>query len=354
MNNIIFLDIDGVLNVNDHSLEISSFYHVDEDKVKLLSKIVKETNAQVVIHSAWRFWFDENLIPLNETAVSLSDYLVKYNIPLMGVTPDFSTEEIRKTKRFSLVKANEILEWLNDNPDVDKWIVLDDLDLHNDIIKEHQVKIDPRTGITDKDVSYAINLLHSFVPSVLTAISLLKEAEALNPGRWVKHSENVALAAKLIAEKCGMDSDKAYVLGLLHDIGRRFGVSFLAHVYDGYHYLLDLGYNEAARIALTHSFNLMVLEDYIGKFDIPIEKQDELRTLLSSTKIDDYDLLIQLCDAMALPDRIADLETRMNDVKSRYGSYPQEKWDRNLELKEYFDLKAESDIYEFLGVTKRG
>ncbi|MCR4934321.1 MAG: HDOD domain-containing protein, partial [Lachnospiraceae bacterium] len=76
---------------------------------------------------------------------------------------------------------------------------------------------------------------------------LLKEAEVLNPGAWVKHSENVALAAKLIAEKCGMDSDKAYVLGLLHDIGRRFGVSYLAHVYDGYHYLLDLGYNEAAR-----------------------------------------------------------------------------------------------------------
>ena len=188
-------------------------------------------------------------------------------------------------------------------------------------------------------------------PTLQVAESLLKEAETLNPGQWVKHSENVALAAKLIAEECGMDTDKAYVLGLLHDIGRRFGVSYLAHVYDGYHYLLDLGYNEAARIALTHSFNLMVLEDYIGKFDIPIEKQDELRTLLSSTKIDDYDLLIQLCDAMALPDRIADLETRMNDVKSRYGSYPQEKWDRNIELKDYFDKKCGTDIYEILNVS---
>lgn len=188
-------------------------------------------------------------------------------------------------------------------------------------------------------------------PTLQVAESLLKEAETLNPGQWVKHSENVALAAKLISEKCGMDSDKAYVLGLLHDIGRRFGVSYLAHVYDGYHYLLDLGYNEAARIALTHSFNLMVLEDYIGKFDISIEKQEELRSLLASTKIDDYDLLIQLCDAMALPDRIADLETRMNDVKSRYGSYPQEKWDRNLELKDYFDKKCGTDIYEILNVS---
>lgn len=204
---------------------------------------------------------------------------------------------------------------------------------------------------TFPDIDDVLNVNDHSVPSVSNAILLLKEAEVLNPGAWVKHSENVALAAKLISEKCGMDSDKAYVLGLLHDIGRRFGVSYLAHVYDGYHYLLDLGYNEAARIALTHSFNLMVLEDYIGKFDISFEKQEELRSLLASTKIDDYDLLIQLCDAIALSDRIADLETRMNDVKSRYGSYPQEKWDRNLELKDYFDKKCGTDIYEILNVS---
>ena len=55
------------------------------------------------------------------------------------------------------------------------------------------------------------------------AEQLLKEAEKLNPGPWGDHSRTVAHCAQCIAEKSGLNSDKAYVVGLLHDIGRRFG-----------------------------------------------------------------------------------------------------------------------------------
>jgi hypothetical protein len=178
------------------------------------------------------------------------------------------------------------------------------------------------------------------IPSISEAEALLKEAAELNPGPWEAHSRNVAKAARMIAGKCdGMDPDKAYVLGLLHDIGRRFGVSFLAHVYDGYKYLLEYGYSGAARIALTHSFNCGKLEDYVGKFDLSDDKQAEVRHLLSVTKQDDYDYLIQLCDAIAMPDGIVSIEKRMTDVKTRHGYYPQDKWDRNIFLKEYFEKK---------------
>ena len=34
-----------------------------------------------------------------------------------------------------------------------------------------------------------------------------------------------------------------------------------------------------------------------------------------------------------------DMEKRMGDVKLRYGSYPQNKWDKHLELKKYFEDK---------------
>jgi len=34
-----------------------------------------------------------------------------------------------------------------------------------------------------------------------------------------------------------MDAEKAYVLGLLHDIGRKFGVRHLGHVSDGHRLL---------------------------------------------------------------------------------------------------------------------
>lgn len=187
--------------------------------------------------------------------------------------------------------------------------------------------------------------------SIPIAKMLLKEAASCNPGPWEQHSEYVAEAARKIAAECdGLDPEKAYVLGLLHDIGRRFGVSHLAHVYDGYHYLLELGYEDAARIALTHSFNLSKIEDYIGRFDISEDKQAELVSLLSNTKLDDYDYLIQLCDSIAKADSIVTLEERMNDVKSRYGYYPQEKWDRNMQLKLYFENKMKKDLYQVVTV----
>ena len=62
------------------------------------------------------------------------------------------------------------------------------------------------------------------VPTRNRAITMLEEAKRLNPGQWVQHSRYVGEAAALIAGHCdGMDAEKAYVLGLLHDIGRRVG-----------------------------------------------------------------------------------------------------------------------------------
>ncbi|WP_242841993.1 HD domain-containing protein [Lachnospira multipara] len=77
------------------------------------------------------------------------------------------------------------------------------------------------------------------------AEQLLKEAEKLNPGPWGDHSRTVAHCAQCIAEKSRLNSDKAYVVGLLHDIGRRFGKRHLGHVSDGYLYMMSLGYDGA-------------------------------------------------------------------------------------------------------------
>ena len=137
-----------------------------------------------------------------------------------------------------------------------------------------------------------------------------------------------------------------YCCGLLHDIGRRYGVTYLAHVYDGYRYLMELGWERAARVALSHSFNLRQMEDYIGKFDLEDEDQKVLEELLGNMEYDEYDYLIQLCDAIATAEGIVPLNERMNDVKSRYGYYPQEKWDRNIALKEYFEKKMGKPLYE--------
>ena len=63
--------------------------------------------------------------------------------------------------------------------------------------------------------------------------------------------------------------------------------------------MMSLGYDEAARICLTHSFNNHKLDEYIGKLDVSDEEMEMIKTELARTVYDDYDRLIQLCDSLA-------------------------------------------------------
>lgn len=157
---VLFLDVDGVFNSNRRSLEISSGEYLDEEKVKLLSKIIRQTGAVVVLHSAWRFWFNEAMEPMRKEASDFSLLLGKYGIRLYDRTPDFSTEEIKKTRKFSLVKADEILSWLNSHSNVENYIVLDDLNLHNELLAQHQIQTDSVEGLTEENVSQAVQMLN--------------------------------------------------------------------------------------------------------------------------------------------------------------------------------------------------
>ena len=184
-------------------------------------------------------------------------------------------------------------------------------------------------------------------PNKQEALRLLKEAETMNPGPWADHSRTAAHCAEKIAVRCeGMDADKAYVLGLLHDIGRRSGVHHLKHVSDGYSYMMSLGYDEVARVCLSHSFNNQTVDEYIGMFDTTEEELQMIRSKLQEMDFDDYDKLIQLCDSIAGAEGVMNMEARMMDVKRRYGMYPQAKWNANLALKSYFEKKMRQDLYE--------
>lgn len=184
------------------------------------------------------------------------------------------------------------------------------------------------------------------LPKREEAEELLREAERCNPGPWGNHSRVAAHCAEKIALECDdLDSNKAYILGLLHDIGRKFGVRHLGHVSDGYSYMLTLGYDEVAQICLTHSFNNQIIDEYIGKFDTTDEELKMIQDALKVANMDEYDRLIQLCDSIAGAEGVLDIEERMGDVKCRYGSYPQAKWDINLASKKHFEGKMGKDIY---------
>lgn len=71
---------------------------IDEEKVMLLGQLIRNTSAKVILHSGWKFWFDSEVKPLRREAERLISMLEKEGIKVNGVTPDHTTEEIRKSK----------------------------------------------------------------------------------------------------------------------------------------------------------------------------------------------------------------------------------------------------------------
>ena len=187
------------------------------------------------------------------------------------------------------------------------------------------------------------------IPSKEEALEELRIAEEMNPGPWVKHSLNVGIAARNIAAKIdGMDADRAFIFGVLHDIGRRVGiVDIPTHVYAGYEYCLQKGWDEVARICMTHSY-LLMKEEFCYEPERDIEK--EIKKYIISTEADDYDKLIQLCDALAVDYGFVILEKRFVDVTRRYGIMEGyiRGWEVAFAIKEEFEKRMGCSIYDVL------
>ncbi len=152
---------------------------------------------------------------------------------------------------------------------------------------------------------------------------------SINTSSWINHSLNVAEAAyKLSLPLENVDSDSAYVLGLLHDIGRKFKTD-MEHTIYGYQYLVDLGYKEEAKICLTHSHlrgercanNEQAVEGWscdngISKWDDNIKK-DDLTNFLLHTSYDILDDLVCMADLMATNSKIVSVNDRLKDIATR-------------------------------------
>jgi hypothetical protein len=179
----------------------------------------------------------------------------------------------------------------------------------------------------------------------------LQEAGVLNPGPWIAHSRHVAEAAHHIAAHLSsLDSEAAYILGLLHDIGRRAGVTGMRHVLDGYTFLAAAGCEDAARISLTHCFQNRDGREIFGEWDCTPEELTFLEDYLARVEYDDYDRLIQLCDSLANASGFCLMEKRMLDVGLRYGihEYALRKWRMTFDIKTDFEQRMGCSVYSLL------
>jgi hypothetical protein len=189
------------------------------------------------------------------------------------------------------------------------------------------------------------------IPTIPQAETLLDEAGTLNPGPWTRHSRNVAQAARRIAEHLpGVDPDAAYVLGCLHDIGRREGVTAARHILDGYRFLAALGYEDAARICITHSYPFQHIDAIAGPQDWDAAGRAFVADYLESIEYTPYDRLIQLCDCLADAEGFCLIEKRLVNVTLRYGmnDYTIPKWQAFFAIQRDFEARMGRSVYSVL------
>ena len=187
--------------------------------------------------------------------------------------------------------------------------------------------------------------------NIPTAELALKEAAESNPGAWADHSRYVAKACKNIASHCkDLSSQRAYLYGLLHDIGRFSGVTSERHLIDGYRYCMERGWEKAAQICISHAFMIQDIDTSIGEFDVSNEDYLFMKKFVEEAVYDDYDRLVQLCDALAMPMGFCLLEKRFVDVTIRYGVHPAtiDRWKKIFEIKELFENQIGCSIYTLL------
>lgn len=187
------------------------------------------------------------------------------------------------------------------------------------------------------------------LPTIKEAEKELRIAGELNPGPWIKHSLNVGIAARNIAKKIpSLNEDKAYIVGILHDIGRRVGiVNIPKHVYEGYKFCSEKGWDEAAKICMTHSYVLMKDEfDY----EPSTNEENKIKEYIINCDADDYDRLIQLCDSLAADYGFVIIEKRFVDVTRRYGIMEStvKRWNKTFDIKENFEKAMGCSVYDVL------
>lgn len=117
MDKIIFLDIDGVLNVYCSSRDkYGCIFH--QEFVDNLQHIVDETKAKIVISSSWRV-----------DGIDVMRKMWEFrNLPseIIDITPDLYFTYSGPKGNDDYCRGDEIQLWLDNNPEVINYVIIDD------------------------------------------------------------------------------------------------------------------------------------------------------------------------------------------------------------------------------------
>lgn len=178
-------------------------------------------------------------------------------------------------------------------------------------------------------------------------------AHGREAGTWYKyhnHVYGVGYLAEKIANVLGnVDSEKVWILGVMHDAGKiheRLEQRF--HGLVGYEFFKDKD-DEIARISLTHTFHFNRIPPYEKVERMFFGKKDDyefVKDFLEQHPANEYDKIIQMCDSLANCSGYVTLEQRGEEFSQRYGiPVPDYMACGANQLKDYFDKRLGCDIY---------
>lgn len=175
-----------------------------------------------------------------------------------------------------------------------------------------------------------------------------------------KHSMMVANAARMIATKCGLNTDVAELCGEFHDIGKFIGIRGVDQNYMYRHPRIgyELMKNEniqVAKVCLAHPFPIKSF-GHVLKF-CKGDEFDANKTwdMLQSMEYDEYVELIQLCDKISGINRYVSIEQKIEWYKTNnkinandldeYYAIPL------IKIKNKFQKLGNINIYSLLGIN---
>lgn len=150
--NILFLDIDGVLNsVSYDRIRTPDQGNIDETRLPLIKQIILETSARIILSSSWRKHWERAPSLCDDIGRELNHLFARYGLSIYDKTPCLPSED----------RAEEIRAWLADHPEVKAYAILDDISFGWGDLQEHLVKTNPRIGrgVEEKHVRRAVYLL---------------------------------------------------------------------------------------------------------------------------------------------------------------------------------------------------
>ena len=154
---VIFLDFDGVITSKNG-------YSLDPEKMELVKRICDETGAYIVVSSSWRrFTLEDTIKSITEVCDSLP---VPFLIPerIIGVTPrmyafKYVNPYVNPKEHFIVPRGYEIERYLEEHKDIEKYVIIDDVDDMLLCQKPFFIKINSKSGISKKNVEKAVKLL---------------------------------------------------------------------------------------------------------------------------------------------------------------------------------------------------